>query len=310
MRARRGELVLKQFDFATEALHVNLEPLDQGSQRDPLLRDHPDVARRDLTQRGADRFQVGLKMIPLLLKPVASGKEIIPLAGKAIPLLGGFIPLRLEPVASGGDPVVRGSQLLDLGSQGPISRQAFGMGCLQPHMDFPEFPVRRLKPFVRRPDLVKCRLEPLVLGRDLLTLAAKSVEFLAADIGTILGRGRVLVEAGGPGAGKIGDDEEHITLFAADVPSTTGPPNAQRGSAVRTGHNDPLGLVNGHRQGRLRAEFATSLVRSLHSYKDLVALLATDLLAEISPTDPQLGRAKRAVGQEMALGIAHGITLA
>jgi hypothetical protein len=192
-------------------------------------------------------------MIPLLLKPVASGKEIIPIGGKAIPILGGFVPLRLKPVASGGDPVVRGPQLLDLGSQGPISRQAFGMGCLQPYMDYPELPVRRLKRFVLRPDLVMCRLEPLVLGRNLLTLATESVEFLAVDIGTILGRDRVLVEAGGPGAGKVGDDEEHITLFAADVPSATGPPNAQRGSAVRTGHNDPLGLVNGQRQGRLRA---------------------------------------------------------
>jgi hypothetical protein len=51
------------------------------------------------------------------------------------------------------------------------------------------------------------------------------------------------------------------------------------------------------------------MVLSLDSYKDLVALLATDLLAEISPPDPQLGRAMRAVGEEMALGIAHGGTL-
>jgi hypothetical protein len=308
MRARRGELVLKQFDFATEALHLTLEPLDQGSQRGPLLRDHPDFARRDLAQLAADRFQVGLEMIPLLLKPVASGKEIIPL-GEAIPILGGFIPLRLEPLTSGRDPVARGSQLLDLGSQGLISRQAFGMGCLQPHMRRLKLPVRRLKPFVLRPDLVVRRLKPLVLGCDLLTLSAESLELLAEDIGAILDRGRVLRDAGGPGAGKIGDDEGHITLFAANLLSATGPPNAQRGRAVGTGHNDPLGLVNGQRQGRRRVGYATTLVRSVHSYKDLVALLATDLLAEISPPDPQLSRAMRAVGEKMALGIAHGITL-
>jgi hypothetical protein len=217
---------LKQFDFATEALHLTLEPLDQGPQRGPLLRDHPDFARRDLAQLAADRFQVGLEMIPLLLKPVVSGKEIIPLDGEAIPILGGFIPLRLEPVTSGRDLVVRGSQLLDLGSQGPISHQAFGMGCLQPHMRRLKLPVRRLKPFVLRPDLVVRRLKPLVLGSDLLTLTAEALELLAEDIGAILDRGRVLLEAGGPWAGKIGDDEGHITLFAANLPSATGPPNA------------------------------------------------------------------------------------
>jgi hypothetical protein len=100
----------------------------------------------------------------------------------------------------------------------------------------------------------------------------------------MLDRGRILLEAG-----KIGDDEGHITLFAADLPPATGPPNAQRGSAVRTGHEDPLGLVNTQRQGRCRAGYATTLVRSFHSDKDLVALLATNLLAEISPPDPQLG---------------------
>jgi hypothetical protein len=108
-----------------------------------------------------------------------------------------------------------------------------------------ELPVRRLKPLVLRPDLVVRRLKPLVLGSDLLTLSAESFELLAEDIGAILGRGWVLLVAGGPGAGKIGDDEGHITLFAADLPSATGPPNAQRGSAVRTGHNYPLRLVNG-----------------------------------------------------------------
>jgi hypothetical protein len=309
MRARRGKLVLKQFDFATEALHLTLEPLDQGSQRGPLLRDHADLARRDLAQLAVDRFQVGLEMIPLLLKPVASGKEIIPLGGEAIPILGGFVPLRLEPVTSGRDPVVRGSQLLDLGSQRAISRQPFGMGCVKSHMHRLKLPVRRLKSFVLGPDLVVRRLKPLVLGRDLLTLTAESLELLAEDIGAILHRGRELLEAGGLGAGKIGDDEGHITLAAANLPSATGPPNAQRGSTVRTGHNDPLGLVNGQRQRRRRGGYATALVRSVHGYKDLVAVVAADLLAEISPPDPQLGRAMRAVGEKMALSIGHGITL-
>ena len=183
------------------------------------------------------------------------------------------------------------------------------MGCMQPHMRHLKLPVRRLKPFVLRPDLVVRRLEPLVLGRDLLTLTAESLELLAEDIGATAGRGPVLLEAGGPGAGKIGDGEGHIALFAANLPSEKGPPNAQRGSAVRTGHNDPLGLVNGQRQGRRRAGYATNLVRSLQSHKDLVASLATDLLAEISPPDPQPGRAMRAVREEMALAIAHGIAL-
>jgi hypothetical protein len=308
--ARRGELVLKPFDFATEPLHLTPEPLDLGSQRGPLLRDHPGLARRDLAQLAADRSQVGLEPIPLLLKPVASGTEIIPLGGEAIPLLGGFIPLHLEPVARGCDPVVRGAQLLDLASQGPISGQEFGMGCLQKHMRHLELPVRRLKSFVLRPDLVVRRLESLVLGRDLLKLTAESLELLAEDIGAIVGRSPVLLEAGGPGAGKIGDDEGYIALFAADLLSETGPPNAQRGVAVGTGHTDPLGLVHGQGQGRRRAGYATTLLRSLRSHEDLVAVLATDLLAEISPPDPQPGRALRAVGEEMALGIAHGITLA
>jgi hypothetical protein len=169
--------------------------------------------------------------------------------------------------------------------------------------------VRRLKPLVLSPDPVVRRLEPLVLGRDLLTLAAESLQFLAEDIGPSLGRGRVVLEAGGPEAGKIGNDEGHITLYAADLPSATGPPNAQRGSAVRTRHNDSLGRVNGQRWVRRRAGHATTLVRPLQSDKDLVALLATDLLAKINPPDPQFGRTMQAVGEEMALGIAHGITL-
>jgi hypothetical protein len=183
------------------------------------------------------------------------------------------------------------------------------MGRLQPQMHHPELPVRRLKPFVLCLDLVMRRLEPLVLGSELFTLAAESVEFLAEDIGAILGRGRVLLEAGRPGAGKIGDDEGLITLLAADLLSATGLSNAQRSSAVGTGYNDPVDLVKLQREGRRRAGFAIILVRSLQSYKDLVALLTTDLLAEINPPDPQLGRAMRAVGEEMALGIAHGITL-
>jgi hypothetical protein len=38
-------------------------------------------------------------------------------------------------------------------------------------------------------------------------------------------------------------------------------------------------------------------------------LLAADLLAQINPPDPQSGRAMWAVGEEMCLGIVHGITL-
>jgi hypothetical protein len=202
-----------------------------------------------------------------------------------------------------------GSQLVDLGSQGPISAQEFGLGCLQPHMRRLELPVRRFKPFVLRPDLVVHRLEPLILGRDLLTLTADSLEFLADNIGAIVGRGPVSLKAGGPWARRIGDDKGHSTLFAADVPSNPDRPNAQYSSAVWTGHNDPLIGVHGPRQGRRRAGYATINVPSLQSHEDLVALLASDLQAEISAPNPQRGRAMRAVGEEMALDIAHGITL-
>ncbi len=219
---------------------LRLEPVASGREPIPLLL-KPVASGTKILPLGGESIPIlggfiplrlepvasGREPIPLLLKPVASGTKILPFGGESIPILGGFIPLRLEPVASGRDPVVRGSQLLDLGSQSPISGQEFGMGCLQPHMRPLELPVRRKKPFVLRQNLVVHRLEPLVLGGDLLALTAQSLELLAEDIGTNAGRAPVLLEAGGPGAGKIGDDEGHFALFAADLTSETGSPNAR-----------------------------------------------------------------------------------
>jgi hypothetical protein len=144
-----------------------------------------------------------------------------------------------------------------------------------------ELPVRRLKSFLLPPHLVVGRLEPLVLGRELLTLNAEPLKLLAEDIGALVGRDPVWLEAGGPGAGTIGDDEGPIALRAADLPSETGRPNAQGGAASRTGHSNPLGLVHGEQPGRRCDGYATTGIRSFRSHEDLVALLATDLLAEV-----------------------------
>src|SRR5262249_32993852 len=108
------------------------------------------------------------------------------------------------------------------------------------------------------------------------------------------------------------DDERMSATLALHGLADVLAPDAQAVVAARAGHDDPillgprldrragLALVGGGRGrcgcwGLLRLEW-------------LVTMLATDRLAEVNPPDLQLSRTVGANGDEMRLGVAHGIS--
>jgi hypothetical protein len=189
--------------------------------------------------------------------------------------------------------------------------------------------MRRLDRFVRRSELAVRRLEsvmgglelgigleelivrgldPPVLPRDALELASKLIELLAEDVAAVVDGGLADRGLTGRDVRRIRNEELLVALLAADLPADIGPPDAQGGPAGRAGHDDPLDLGDG--RGRRLAGDGAARVRPLLGHEDLLALLAADLLADISAPDSQPGRAVGAMGDEMGLGVDHGFTLA
>jgi hypothetical protein len=153
-----------------------------------------------------------------------------------------------------------------------------------------------------------CGLESPVLLGDSIELAPELIVFRAQCIAGVVDGGPAVRRLRGRDHRGVRDQEFFIALLAADLPADKGRPDAQRGQAVRTVHDDPLRLGRG--RGRRLACRGAFRFLVLCGHEDLVAFLAADLLADIDSPDPQLGRAMRAMGEEVGLGVDHGITLA
>ncbi len=197
--------------------------------------------------------------------------------------------------------VVGGSELAVLRLEVAMSGLERAMLCL-------EGPVGGLELAVGREEPLVSGLEAPILPGDTFQLALEPIELFAEGIAAVADRGRADRRLDGWGTGRVRDEEGLIASLAADLVSKISPPDAQRGAAIRAGHEDPLDLGGG--RGRRLAGPATAPIHPFLGHEDLIALLALDLLADISPPDLQVGRAVGAVGEEMGLSIDHGITLA
>ncbi len=166
-------------------------------------------------------------------------------------------------------------------------------------------------------ELIVRGLEPQVLPGDPIELAAEPVELLAVGFAAVVGRGVCRQRAGERGGGRVRDEEGLVALLAADLPGRYTPAgrsasDRQIGQAtmIRSAGGGAGAGAGAAGHARCSAGTLPPPAWPLLGHEDLVAMLAADLLAEISPPDPQPGRTMRAMGDEMGLGVDHGITLA
>jgi hypothetical protein len=258
-RARlRGLLPAEGIDLAPELIEL-------GGHRGPLLRQVPNRVRRESSEVGADRLQLGRDLDQPLLDPIVVGLEPGVFRLELIMLVQEFLALASEQALAIAKLLVLGRQALVL------DLELFSGG---------------VEPQIRRD-------EPLVLGVRRLGERLRN------------GRGRIRLRL------RRGCDGERVSaMFALDRLADVLAPDAQALVAVRAGHDDPillgpgldrragLAFVGGWR-GRCGSWGLLHLER-------LIALLATDRLAEVNPPDLQLSRTVGTDGDEMRLGIAHG----
>src|SRR5262249_36887033 len=162
----------------------------------------------------------------------------------------------------------------------------------------------------------------LVLGRQALVLGLElfpgGVEpQIRRDEPLVLG-GRRLRERLRNGRGRIRlrlrrgcDGERMSATLALDRLADVLAPDAQAVVAARAGHDDPILLGPGmdRRAGLAFAGGGRGRCGrwGLLRLECLSAMLAADRRAEVTPPDLQLARTVGANGDEMRLGVAHGI---
>src|SRR5262249_14704373 len=106
------------------------------------------------------------------------------------------------------------------------------------------------------------------------------------------------------------DDELMVATLAADRLADVLAPDAQALLTAWAAHDDPIlpgpGLDRSTGPALVRLRWLRCDRRRLVRLERLIALLATDRLADVNPPDFQLSRTVGANGDEMRLDVAHG----
>ncbi len=261
-RARQRGLLL------TERIELAPELVELGAHRRPILRQVPNRVRRESSQPGADRLQLGRDLNQPLVDSIMLG---------------------LEPVVLGLELTVLVEQLLALGCEQAVA--------------VPKLLVLGRQALVLGLELVPGRLEPLILREELLVLGGRRrVSGLRGRRGCL--RLRLRLPRGC-------DDELVIAAFAADRLADIPARDAQAVLAARAGYDNLILLGPGLDR---RAGAPHLGVRGIRDRRGLirpervVALLATDRVAEVNLPNLQLSRTVGADGDEMGLDVAHGIS--
>jgi hypothetical protein len=242
------------------------EPIQLRAERGPFPGQVLHCLGRNFSQAGSNRLQLGPNLFELLQR---------------------LIMLVLEPAMLRLQLIMLVQKLLALGGEHSVA--------------VPKLLVLGLQALVLGLKLFPGGLEPLILGDEPVALGVRRRQEKV-----VAGRGRLRLRFG---LARGGDDERMIASLAADRLADVLATDAQSVLTARAGHDDPI-LRGPGLDGRGRPAFVgvqrNRRVPPLFRLERLIALFATDRLADVLPPDLQLSRAVGANGDEMRLGVAHG----